>query len=114
MTLTPMLAPKTYMKRPVPVRAIQWTGNNLGAVVDFVGFMENMDGDVHIARFLGPDAIDDVGEPIREDGLAQLWVEANKSWLPLVVGEWILQDALGFYPCQDRQFAQTYEEVLDV
>lgn len=111
--LTPMLEPKVYRKRPVPVRAIQWTGNNAGAVSDFVGIMANMDGDVSTCRFLLPEAIDSEGEALYHDGLARLWVEANSSWLPIEVGEWILRDRIGFYPCKDRQFVETYDEVTE-
>lgn len=56
------------------------TGKNLGTMQVFTGRMENMDGDVSTQRFLPPKAKDDGGEPIWSDGLAHLWVEANKTW----------------------------------
>lgn len=44
--------------------------------------------------------------------LTQLWVEANKAWLPLEDGEWVIQDELGFYPCKDVVFSKKYHRAF--
>ncbi|QGZ16698.1 hypothetical protein PBI_DEWDROP_50 [Microbacterium phage Dewdrop] len=103
-------APAAYQKLPVVVHAVQWQGDNLEVVQQFVGIMTNMDGDASTVRFEPPGAVDDEGEVIWDDGLAHLWVEANLAWLPIELGEWILKDRLGFYPCKDEMFQTTYRE----
>lgn len=114
-----------YCKKPVVVEAVQWDGTETGttAVQAFVGRMENMDGDVSGERFypatLRYDDLDDVdgseiNEPARiwpndDDSGARLWVEANKAWLPIEPGEWVIKDARGAYPCKADIFKATYE-----
>lgn len=100
-----------YRKKPVEVEAIQWGGGNLSEVREFVGVMENMDGDASTCRFTAPFERDDDGEVMWFDGLARLWVEANTSWLPIEVGEWIIRDSRGLYPCKPDIFEQTYDAV---
>lgn len=91
-----------YRKRPLVVDAIQWTGDNKAEVLDFVeGF--DRDGDAPFGGF----TVD------YETASATLWVEANKSWLPIEKGEWILRDAKGYYPCKDDIFRATYDKVSD-
>jgi hypothetical protein len=43
--------------------------------------------------------------------LTQIWVAANEAWLPIQEGEWVLQDELGFYPCQDVVFRKKYHRI---
>jgi hypothetical protein len=106
-----IMSVKRYRKKPVVIEAVQWAGGNLAEVQEFVGIMQNMDGDASTVRFFAPFERDDDGEVMHADGLARLWVEANTTWLPVEVGEWILKDSRGFYPCKADVFADTYEEV---
>ena len=78
-----------YRKRPVVVEAMQWTGNNVDALQDWAG----------VTTVLGPT----LAKPLR------LFVAANQAWLDLEVGEWVIRDSLGFYPCKAEIFAKTYE-----
>jgi len=89
--------PSTYRKRPVTVEAIQWQGDNLEAVQAFTSTMR-FDGDSSNFR-----------APKRDGRPAHLYVHANQTWLPIEVGEWILRDAAGFYPCKTEIFAASYE-----
>lgn len=79
-----------YRKRPVTIEAVQWTGKNKQELIDWTGGSEGF-----------TDAT----------GVAELWVEANNAWLPLEVGEWVLKDSLGFYPCKNDMFLHSYEPV---
>lgn len=75
-----------YRKKPIVVEAMQMPTANL---ISFVG-EHNID--VHA-------------------GVAHLWVEANKAWLPLDSDEWVIKDSKGFYPCKADVFTDTYEPV---
>jgi hypothetical protein len=99
-----------YRKKPLTVEAMQWTGDNFDEITLFCGFRRTADGHEMnafnpIATFLMPDESADPKQT------AELWVEANKGLLPLVDGEWVIKDSLGFYPCQADKFAETYDEV---
>lgn len=40
---------------------------------------------------------------------ASIWVQANEEWLRIEVGEWIIKDSHGIYPCKDDVFQEKYE-----
>lgn len=105
-----MTGVKKYRKKPIDVEAIKWTGSNLAEVQQFVGVMQNMDGDVSTVRFLEQKSRNDDGERIWNNPSAHLWVEANLAWVPVPVGQWVLKDRAGFYPCRADIFDETYEE----
>lgn len=88
-----------YRKKPVVVEAMQWTGDNPSEVEAFTDY----DG---LVRFLPPGSY--AGE---RSTSAHLWVDANRTMLPLEVGEWIIRDSRGFYPCKPDIFEATYEPV---
>lgn len=48
-----------------------------------------------------------------QSGHGELYVAANNAWLDIEIGEWIIKDSRGFYPCKPDIFAQTYEVVAD-
>lgn len=96
-----MTAVLRYRKRPITVEAKQWTGDNLEELWDWIG----ADG------LYGPLPI---GDPLRPFGQpARLYVAANDAWLDLEIGEWIIRDSKGFYPCKHDIFEVTYEPVKD-
>jgi len=92
-----MDAPQRFQKQPVVVEAIQWTGENNPAVMEFCGTKCDDEGNEYL-RFV-PLAYP---EP-------KLWVDANACWVPVSPGEWIIRDRLGFYPCNPSVFAETYQ-----
>lgn len=83
---------KTFVKKPVEICAVQWTGDNFREIVDFVG-VKNLVwngrcGDVNLNIYT---------------------LEGN---LHIEVGDWIICGIKGeFYPCKPDIFEQTYEEV---
>lgn len=89
----PDSAGKRYVKRPVVIEALQWTGN-VDEIWDWTT----------AAYFYGPIPEED-GRPATP---AKLYVAANDAWLELEMGEWIIKDELGFYPCKDSMFLKTY------
>jgi hypothetical protein len=91
---------KTFRKKPVEIQAMQWTGENLDEVLGFTGDR----------KFAVLAEIDRTlcGDPACT---AELFVAANRVWMAIETGEWILRDAKGFYPCKPDIFAATYEEV---
>lgn len=91
---------KTYRKMPVEVEALQWTGNNNGAVMEWTGEHVDPDTGESVLTFV----------PLAYPR-PRLWVAANQAWVAVEPGEWIIKDALGFYPCKPGIFAAVYEEV---
>lgn len=79
-----------YRKKPMIVEAVQWTGKNADECSAFTG-----------QGFKNP-------EPGMVVGLL---VAANRTIVPLPIGQWIIKDQLGFYPCDPSVFADTYELV---
>ncbi len=87
--------PDLYQSNPVTVHAKQWTGENLDDLVGWIG-EKNLD--------VSPPGI----KP-----WVNLFVAANKRWLEIEIGEWIIEDELGFYPCKDVVFRKKYHKVLN-
>jgi hypothetical protein len=76
-----------YRKKPVVIEAIQWTGENLKQIMDFMQW-----------RNAAHDAT---------TGLVIHTLEGNHSAL---VGDYIIQGVKGeFYPCKPDIFDMTYE-----
>lgn len=83
---------KTFIKKPVKIQAVKWTGYNYAEIRDFVG-------DGH-SKLLGsyntPDLI----------------INTLEGEHHALVGDWIIRGVKGeFYPCKADIFAETYEEV---
>jgi hypothetical protein len=91
-----------FMKRPVIIEAMQWTGNNEAEIQEWTG--EDVFYPLH------PEDAEGCGYP---EATAELRVAANGgTWLPMITGEWVLHDSAGFYPCKAAILVETYEEVL--
>jgi hypothetical protein len=88
---------KSYMKIPVTIQAIQWTGMNLKEIIAFTG--------------LHPSAEkwtwDQYEEVVENDGLKIFTLEGP---LHATIGDWIIRGIKGeFYPCKPDIFEATYE-----
>lgn len=93
------MSAKTYRKKPVTVEAIQWKGGNFREIVEYVG------------SFVAEDGIEEPGVRTGIYAQPRIWVAANREWLDIEIGEWVLKDKLGFYPCKDEMFQHSYELV---
>lgn len=81
---------KTFVKRPVKVQAVQWTGANYEEIADFVGH-------INIPYTL-------------DNGL--IIIETLEGNHYARKGDWIIRGVNGeFYPCKPDIFKKTYEEV---
>lgn len=75
-----------FRKKPVVIEAIQWTGDNNGAVMDFMGqSWLNTNPDI-------------------------LTIPTLQGTIAARKGDWIIKGVKGeFYPCKPDIFEQTYE-----
>ena len=79
-----------YRKKPVVIEAVQWTGENIREVLDFMEW-----------RNVAHDAT---------SGLTIHTLEGNLYASP---GDWIIKGVQGeFYPCKPEIFEKTYEKVV--
>lgn len=91
---------RTYVSIPTQIEAVQWTGENAKELEEFCGVRELEEGETQPIFS---------NDPIR----GHLYVAANGAWLDLEIGEWILKDELGFYPCKDKVFRKKYIGAFD-
>ena len=88
------MAIKTYIKKPIPIKAIQWNGEN---TVELLKFSRDI-------RFVYHDA----GEgPIKAD----IFIKTLEGDMHANVGDYIIKGIRGeVYPCAREIFEETYEE----
>lgn len=90
-----------YRKRPVVIEAAEWTGD-VETLYSFVGTQNWGRADVH-----------EIPWDHSDEEQVVIWNEAERCWLPLPVGHWIVRGVQGeFYPCKADIFRATYEEVI--
>lgn len=90
---------KTFVKKPVEVQAVQWTGENIKELSDFMD-ERHPDGTIN-RRFIA------YGDSYNPD-LVIFTLEGNHH---ATVGDWIIRGISGeFYPCKPDIFEKTYEE----
>ena len=86
-------------KKPVTVDTLEWTGDNLEEVQDFVG--------------LTPDCTQP-GFAVEPDGTALVWADHEQCWVNVPVGHSIIHGALDeFYPISPAALARTYDPADD-
>lgn len=90
--------PGSYVHKPSRVQACRWTGHNALVIQQWLAPIQFHELDPE-------DAVDD------PDATAELFVNANHVWVPVVNGEWILVDSIGAYPCKDEVFRENYSRV---
>lgn len=82
---------RIFVKKPVEVQAIQWTGKNYAEIQKFVG----KDGCYFNKDLPG----------------AKLAIATLEGDHRAEIGDWIIRGVKGeFYPCKPDIFAQTYEK----
>lgn len=80
---------KHFRRKPTTIVAIQWLGDNKKAVEKFGAVLWTRKGSDKV----------------------KLWVDANQCWIPIVFGEWIAKDFIGYYPIKNEAIKQNYEEI---
>lgn len=90
---------KKYRKKPVVIEAVEWTGDNLKEVIDFIG--------------LHPSAKkwtwEEYEAVVKKDGLKIFTLEGNHM---AAIGDFIIKGVHGEpYPCKPDIFEKTYEAV---
>ena len=91
---------KRYKKLPIVVEAVEWTGDNLKEIIDFIG--------------LNPSAEkwswDEYEAIVKSEGLIIFTLEGTHN---ASVGDFIIKGVHGeAYPCKPDIFAKTYEVVV--
>lgn len=84
---------KRYVKRPIVIRAVKWTGYNFDEIVEFVK-----------------------GHPLtfykNNFGITKLFIETLEGDMYVEVGDYIIQGVHGeYYSCKPDIFTETYEEI---
>jgi len=91
--------PARFRKRPVEIHAIQFTGNNHAAISAFAP-----------ERFEAVDPDDRVDDP---DAVATLFGGAHFTWLPVKVGDWVVDCNGMFEVFSDAAFRAEFK-ALDI
>lgn len=87
-----------FRKKPVVITAVQFTGENEQAILDFAPGKFSL---VH-----EDDRTDD------PEGVAEIYDELHSTWVLVYRNDWIIRGLKGeFYPCRDEVFQESYEEV---
>lgn len=77
---------KAYIQRVKPITAVEWTGENKAEVEKFIGQMLSTTFDVNV-----------------------LLVPTVYGTVDCHVGDFVIQDQIGFYVCRQQSFLDTYE-----
>ena len=89
---------KKYVKKPIPVEAVQWTGSNMEEISNFC----------RQAHFIYHDAAWEAGVA---GVVAQLVIYTLEGDMTANKGDWIIKGVRGeFYPCAKDIFEETYDE----
>lgn len=100
-----MSEPGVYYRKPVePKLAMQWQGtvDSFNALQAWTGTYDADGEPAPVVNHDGMHYVDFATVPVR------LYVAANKASLVIKIGEWVIKDKLGFYPCQDAVFQESY------
>lgn len=94
-----------YRKKPVEIEAVQFTGDNVGEIAEFMGIslcglqvsvdaVLRMDGDY--------------------SGNTHIHIPTLEGTMTANCGDWIIKGVKGeFYPCKPDIFEETYERVKE-
>ena len=81
--------PAKYVKKPIPITAVQWTGHNKSEIIKFTH---------HRCRF--------------RDGKISIIIPTLEGDMGAMDGDFIIQGVDGeFYPCRKEIFLKTYEKI---
>lgn len=84
-----------YIKKAIPVEAIQWNGENISQILKFTK------GNAVIHNF-------------NPDNIPLLIIHTLEGNMEASIGDYIIKGVDGeFYPCKEDIFLKTYEEIYD-
>lgn len=76
-----------YRKRPIVIEAVQWTGNNINLIDEFIGSMKGYQ---------------------YKNGV--LYIKSLEGKMKASIGDYIIKGVNGeFYPCKPDIFKKTYD-----
>ena len=89
---------------PAWITAVQWTGDNLDEIKDFVGSTEEVP---LVSLWASVSRTPATPNPPAD---LYLFVAKSETWCILHVGSWVIvePDGSGFYPCTDDVFEAKY------
>lgn len=94
---------KEYIKKPVVIKALQWTGSNLKEVISFT------DGPPDTRSFHASMKWEEYEDLVAKDGLKIYTLEGK---MHANILDYIIRGVRGeFYPCKQEIFEETYTEV---
>lgn len=94
-----------FRKKPVVVEAIQWTGENLMAVYEFIGEPVKLEGRIDHEKW------DEYVDLVKERGFCIVTLEGT---MVANISDYIIKGVQGeFYPCKPAIFEATYEKVFE-
>lgn len=80
-----------YVKRPIPITAIQWTGDNMAEIAEFTN-----------------------GKCQFRVGIPSIKIPTLEGDMGANVGDYIIRGVDGeFYPCRQDIFEKTYEKISE-
>lgn len=94
---------RRYVKKPIPIEAIQWLGSNQGDIKAFLG---------DIARFETHFYPTDEPGATYTCSYTELYIHTLEGDMHANIGDYIIRGVQGeFYPCAREIFEKTYDEV---
>lgn len=89
-----MDAAAIFRKKPVEIQAMQWTGENIEALLQFVA---------DDSMYFGMD---------QYDNITDLFISTLEGDMKANVGDWIIRGLKGeYYPCSNEIFIMSYDKV---
>ena len=87
--------PTTFRKKPVEIQAVQWTGDNLYALMLFTeGQFERVNSVTYFT--------------------ARVHDDLHNTWIDLKTGDWVIRGVKGeFYPIEESVLTETYERDIE-
>ena len=84
---------KKYIKKQIKIEAVQWTGDNLIEVAEFLSTNRNQNF-------------------VIDNGTKTIELETLEGTMIASDGDYLIKGITGeFYPCKPRIFEESYEEV---
>lgn len=106
----------TFVKRPIPIEAVRFTGDNWAELHAFTGHRNvETEDHPHWADVFNPVGTYTMLAEEDPDIVAEVWDSLHSTHVGVKVGQWIMRGTEGeFYPCADDGTGtapMNYEEI---